>query len=101
LSARVYAVTGATGLLGSHIVEQLRGRGDRVRALVRPGSDAGFLAEQGVELVEGDLADRDSLRRLVAGADAVFHCAAKVGDWGPWLAFNSTPEASAGASGKW
>src|SRR4051794_41015733 len=36
-------VTGATGLLGSHIAEQLASRGRRVRALVRPSSDTAFL----------------------------------------------------------
>jgi nucleoside-diphosphate-sugar epimerase len=66
-------------------VDELVETGTDFRALVRNRTDAGLPA--GVELVEGDLADRDSLRRLVAGADTVFHCAAKVGDWGPWLAF--------------
>jgi nucleoside-diphosphate-sugar epimerase len=80
-------VTGATGLLGSHIAEQLRERGERVRALVRPGSDTEFLRQLGAELAVGDLADPDSLRRAVAGADVVYHCAARVGDWGPWRAF--------------
>src|SRR5262245_51230768 len=37
------AITGATGLLGSHIAEQLAARGERVRALVRPTSDTTFL----------------------------------------------------------
>src|SRR5262249_4697177 len=42
-----------------------------------------LLEPLGAELVRGDLADADSLRRAVAGADYIFHCAAKVGDWGP------------------
>jgi nucleoside-diphosphate-sugar epimerase len=85
--ARVIAITGATGLLGSHIAELLSAQGEHVRALVRPGSDTGFLRELGVELVEGDLSNRAALRRLVAGADVVHHTAAKVGDWGPWREF--------------
>ena len=80
-------VTGGTGLLGSHIVEQLVRAGGRVRALVRPGSDVGFLRSQGVELVQGDLTDPASLDRACAGADRVYHAAAKVGDWGPWSQF--------------
>src|SRR3712207_2512405 len=44
-------VTGATGLLGSHIAERLVMRGDRVRALVRPGSRTDFLESLGVELI--------------------------------------------------
>jgi nucleoside-diphosphate-sugar epimerase len=80
-------VTGATGLLGSHIAEQLVARGEGVRALVRPSSDTAFLRRLGVELAVGDLADGASLLRAVRGADCVYHCAAKVGDWGPWRLF--------------
>jgi nucleoside-diphosphate-sugar epimerase len=89
VSDRLNVVTGATGLVGSHIVEHLAARGERVRALVRPTSDAAFLREQGAELAVGDLHDLDSLRRAVAGADVVYHCAARVGDWGPWSAFQA------------
>jgi nucleoside-diphosphate-sugar epimerase len=87
LSTKLNLVTGATGLLGSHVAERLVERGERVRALVRPTSDTAFLRRLGVELVTGDLADPASLRPAVAGADVVIHCAARVGDWGPWRAF--------------
>jgi nucleoside-diphosphate-sugar epimerase len=80
-------VTGATGLLGSHLAEQLRQRGERVRAFVRPTSDTTFLRQLGVELAVGDLTEPDGLRRAVEGADVVYHCAARVGDWGPWRVF--------------
>lgn len=80
-------VTGGTGLLGSHIVEQLRRRGGVVRALVRPGSDASWLESQRVEIVRGDLDDTASLRRACEDVDIVFHAAARVGDWGPWSDF--------------
>lgn len=82
-------VTGATGLLGSHIAEQLVARGELVRALVRPSSNVGYLEQLGVELVRGDLGDPASLRTPVAGADVVYHCAARVGDWGRWAEFRS------------
>jgi nucleoside-diphosphate-sugar epimerase len=82
-------VTGATGLLGSHIAEKLVLRGDRVRALVRSGSSTGFLQALGVELVVGDLTDRESCRRAVQGVGTIYHCAAKVGDWGKWREFES------------
>ncbi len=87
MTARLNVVTGATGLLGSHIVEHLRRRGERVRALVRPASDTSFLRSLGVELAVGDLTRPNSLRRAVEGADVVYHCAARVGDWGPWRVF--------------
>jgi 2-alkyl-3-oxoalkanoate reductase len=80
-------VTGATGLLGSHIAERLVGRGDPVRALVRPGSDASFLESLGVEIVRGDLCDPESCARAVRGVGTVYHSAAKVGDWGSWQDF--------------
>ena len=60
-------VTGATGMLGSHIAEKLVARGRSVRALVRPGSDTRFLKTLGVTLVEGNLTDPDSCRRAVRG----------------------------------
>jgi nucleoside-diphosphate-sugar epimerase len=89
LSSKWNVLTGATGLLGSHIAEQLVERGEKIRALVRPTSDTTFLRRLGAELVTGDLADTASLRRAVAGADVVYHCAAKVGDWGAWRIFQS------------
>ena len=84
-----YLITGATGFVGGHVAELLVERGERVRALVRPTSDTAFLRGLGVDLVEGDLSDPASLRRAVAGADVVYHCAAKVGDWGPWRMFQA------------
>jgi nucleoside-diphosphate-sugar epimerase len=84
MADQLNVVTGATGLLGSHIAEQLTARGERVRALVRSTSDTSFLRRLGVELVTGDLQDVASIRRAVTGADVVYHCAARVGDWGPW-----------------
>ena len=80
-------ITGATGLLGSHIVEQLIKRDMPVRALVRRGSDTSWLREQPIELVEGDIVDRPSLDRAMRGVTCVYHCAARVGDWGPWHEF--------------
>jgi nucleoside-diphosphate-sugar epimerase len=75
-------ITGATGLVGGHALEEALRRGHRVRALVRASSDTRFLDELGVEKVLGDLADSMALRRGVSEADWVFNCAAKVGDWG-------------------
>jgi nucleoside-diphosphate-sugar epimerase len=81
---KLNVITGATGLLGSHIAEALVGRGERVRAFVRPTSDVSFLHALGAEQAVGDLHDPESLRRAVDEADVVYHCAARVGDWGPW-----------------
>ncbi|MEX0715816.1 MAG: NAD-dependent epimerase/dehydratase family protein [Planctomycetaceae bacterium] len=76
-------ITGATGLVGSHLAEEARQRGLRTRAIVRASSDTKLLDEWGVETVVGDMADPLSLAQALAGATVVVHCAAKVGDWGP------------------
>ena len=80
-------VTGATGLLGSHIAEQLRGADKPVRALVRPNSDTAYLARIGCELAEGDITDLESIRDACRGVSKFYHAAAKVGDWGEWPDF--------------
>jgi len=77
-------VTGATGLLGSHIVEKLTEAGQPVRALVRPSSDTRLLDEWGVEKAVGDVTDRRSLSAAMKDVRCVYHAAAQVGDWGPW-----------------
>ncbi len=76
-------VTGATGLLGGHVVDLLVARGERVRALVRPGDNAQRLIELGVDALTGDLSDRRALDRATRGVERVLHCAAKTGPWGP------------------
>ena len=76
-------VTGATGLVGSHVVERALREGWRVRAVVRSPQSAQWLSDLGVELVRGDLSDPASLAPTVAGMQVIVHCAAKVGDWGP------------------
>jgi nucleoside-diphosphate-sugar epimerase len=81
-SVKTIFITGATGLVGSHAAEEALRRGHRVRALVRPSSDTRRLAEWGVQTIVGDLEDPAALKTGVSGADWVFNCAAKVGDWG-------------------
>ena len=82
-------ITGATGLLGSHIAQQLRQQGQEVRALVRPGSDHSFLDSLGVQIAPGDVTDPKSLAPAMEGVTTVYHAAAKVGDWGPWEQFQA------------
>ncbi len=76
-------VTGATGLVGSHLVEELVKSHPEysVRVLVRPTSQTAFFRDKPVEIVSGDLCDAQSLSKAVQGADIVFHCAAFVSDW--------------------
>lgn len=72
-------VTGATGLLGSHVTRRLVERGDEVRALVRARSPVEALDDLDVELVRGDVLDRRSVRRAMRGVDRVFHVAGLTG----------------------
>lgn len=87
MSTPLNVVTGATGLLGSHLVEHLVERSQRVRVLVREGSDTKYLQHLGVELAYCDFAQPDRIQPHLAGGDVVYHCAARVGDWGPWRGF--------------
>jgi 2-alkyl-3-oxoalkanoate reductase len=95
-SPKTIFITGGTGLVGSHAVEEALHRGHRVRALVRPTSDTRWLDRWGVEQIRGDLTDSEALRRGVAGADWVFNCAAKVGDWGTLEEFRALNVAAFG-----
>lgn len=72
-------VTGATGFIGWHVARKLIEQGQRVRVLVRDPSKLRDLA--GVEALAGDLRDRASLDRAVAGCGVVYHVAADYRLW--------------------
>ena len=77
-------VTGATGQVGSYIVERLVADGWRVRALARDPHAAGWLEPLGAEIAKGDVLDARGFRAAASRCDAIFHCAALVtarGDW--------------------
>ncbi len=70
-------VTGATGRIGSRLVAQLLRQNHEVRALVMPADPLRTRIEgPGVEIVEGQLTERDSLHPAVEGVDAVYHLGA-------------------------
>jgi NAD dependent epimerase/dehydratase len=77
-------VTGAGGFIGSHLVERLVALGANVRALVhynalgRWGWLDGSPVANGVQVVAGDIADRDSVRESLADREIVFHLAALI-----------------------
>jgi nucleoside-diphosphate-sugar epimerase len=76
-------VTGGAGFIGSHIVETLLGRGDRVRVLdnFSSGKRDNLQFKSGadrLELLEADLRERSALQAAVRGVDLVFHLAAFV-----------------------
>ncbi|MFB6462065.1 SDR family oxidoreductase [Bradyrhizobium tunisiense] len=71
-------VTGATGTIGRHVVEQLVKRGADVRALVRDPAKANLPA--GVAVSQGDLLDVDSVRGALSGVSTLFLLNAVVPD---------------------
>ena len=76
-------VTGTSGFVGSAVARRLVAEGHDIRVLVRPTSDRRNLAGLDVEIVEGDLAQPETLKPAVAGCDAVFHVAADYRLWVP------------------
>ena len=75
-------VTGATGLVGSHIAERLIESGWEVRALVR--RESRWLKSIGVEQRIGDVLDAASFTAAARGCDTVFHNAAAITESGGW-----------------
>lgn len=77
-------VTGAGGFIGSHLVERLHAEGAEVRAFVhyhalgRAGWLEGSTARNGIEVVAGDLTDRDSVDAAMRGIEVVFHLGALI-----------------------
>ncbi len=70
-------LTGASGFVGSHILDSLRGRGLATVLLLRPTSNRQFIASHlpDVEVRPGSIGDPESLRQAMAGITHVIHCA--------------------------
>ena len=75
---QVIAVTGGTGFIGQSICRRLSALGYSLRVLVRSPRNANLPALDDADIVAGNLADKNSLLHLVAGAAAVVHCAGNV-----------------------
>jgi len=69
-------VTGASGFIGSHLVESLLEDGIHVISLVKPGNDLSNLRETSSEIIYGDIKDLPKLRQITQGIDIVYHLAA-------------------------
>jgi nucleoside-diphosphate-sugar epimerase len=72
-------VTGASGFVGGHVVDELLARGTSVRALVHRPDAAPGLRGRGVEVLVGDVREPSVLQEAVRGVEGVYHCAAAVG----------------------
>jgi nucleoside-diphosphate-sugar epimerase len=86
-------VTGASGWIGSHTVDDLLAAGHTVTGLARSDSSAAALEAKGVAVVRGDLDDLDAIRRGAAGAEGVLHLANKH-DWANPAATNASERAA-------
>jgi uncharacterized protein YbjT (DUF2867 family) len=80
---RVTLVTGATGIVGGSIVRELLRRERAVRVLVRSPERAQGLLPAGCEIVPGNVTDRDSVERAMAGCSVVYHAAGLPEQWLP------------------
>lgn len=68
-------VTGATGFIGSHLVDRLLERGDDVTAFVRPTTDSTRLTAKGVRVITGDVRNQLEVGNAVDGSEIVYHLA--------------------------
>jgi len=69
-------ITGGSGFTGGHLVKSLLNQNINVRILARPTSKIDNLKKPGIEIVIGDITDKDSVFKAVKGVDKVFHIAA-------------------------
>jgi len=83
-------VTGASGFLGSHIVDACLLQGDEVVALCREASDVSYLRSLGVEIQHGELLAASALAKATRRIDVVYHAAARVLDYGSRTQFYET-----------
>ncbi len=74
--AKVIALTGSTGFIGSHILKSLLSNDFHVRILVRNSNKT--ISHPNIEIISGDLHNQPSLDKLTAGVDCVIHCAGRV-----------------------
>lgn len=82
ISSGTVLVTGASGFIGGAVVKRLRAQGVAVRALVRRSSPRDNIPAD-CEVLEGDVTDRESVRRAMVGVSALFHLAADYRLWAP------------------
>ena len=74
-------ITGATGFIGNHVVKFCLEQGDDVRVMVMPGEDLTPLANMKVEVCEGNLLEKNSLRDPMQDIEGVYHLAGLFSVW--------------------
>ena len=77
-------ITGASGFVGGHLVDENLKRGNVVRVLVLEGDPKEeFLREKSIEVIIGNITDYECVANACDGMDIIFHCAGIVTDWAP------------------
>jgi nucleoside-diphosphate-sugar epimerase len=77
-------ITGATGFVGTHLVNANLAKGNFVKAFVLPNDpEIKHLENKNVEIIFGDIRNYEDVKKAITDdVDIVFHCAAFVSDWG-------------------
>ncbi len=97
----VTLVTGGAGFIGSHLVDALLARGDRVRVLdsldplAHPGGRVPEHLDPEAELLVGDLRDSDAVERALDGVEAIYHLGGSVGNGESMMNVRRTVDANA------
>ena len=89
-------LTGATGFIGSVVVEELRAAGHQVTGLARSDVAAATLAAWGVEPRRGDVANPEGLAEAARTSDGVIHCAFGV-DFSKYVEMGETDQRAVAA----
>jgi len=84
-------LTGATGFIGSIIIEELKAAGHQIAGLARSDEAAAKLTAQGVEVRRGEVADPEGLAEAAAASDGVIHCAFG-GDFSQYVEMGETDQ---------
>lgn len=74
----ISVVTGASGFVGSHLVDKLLAEGHHVKCILRPSSSRRWLEGKSVEIVDCGLFDKEALKPVLINADYIYHVAGVV-----------------------
>lgn len=83
-------VTGATGFIGSHLVDELLKENHSITVYARKSSSLKFLPKDKINIAYGDIKDPNRLKEALVGFDVVYHNAALASDWAPKNEFYET-----------
>lgn len=77
-------ITGATGFIGSHLLNKVMEKSGHVRILALPNDEKAKIYEKkGLDVIYGDISDSEIIEKALKGIEIVYHLAAVVSDWAP------------------